>query len=577
MKEKIDKWDLTPLFQDKEELKKALNRAISNAKEFEARNKGNLTNIEAGDFYDLMCEYEKNCQDLAKIMTYAFLTFASDTKEGAFYSECELEVNKANEHLLFFELEFNTLSKEKQSDFIKNAKNYSYYLELLLKNSKYRLTLKEERILLKSAPVGADAFSRLFDEHLSALRFKLDNQEMGEEEILSLLHDSNREIRKKAAASLSNTLRENLPLLTYIYNIIRKDLKITAELRGYESLEEFRHLSNQTTQKSVDMMVDCINQNVELVEQYYFLKNKIIGYDKLYDYDRYAPLGITEERAYSYEEAKEVVLETFKGFSNNFYEIAKSAFKEGWIDSHPRENKRGGAFSHGCVPEAHPYLMLNHTNQRRDVFTLAHELGHTIHQNLSYKVGYLNADTPLTTAETASVFAEMLLFDKMKEELQGKERISLYAGKLEDIFATLFRQNVFTNFERRIHRLEGELSSEEISKIWQEENQKMFGKSVELSEDYSIWWSYIPHFIHSPFYCYAYSYGQLLVMALFGLYKKDRMGFVQKYETFLSLGGSKSPKELVALFGFDIESLAFWEIGMGEVKHLLEEFKLALE
>ncbi|PZT49090.1 oligoendopeptidase F [Helicobacter valdiviensis] len=576
MKEKIDKWDLTPLFQDKEELKKALNRAISNAKEFEARNKGNLTNIEAGDFYDLMCEYEKNCQDLAKIMTYAFLTFASDTKEGAFYSECELEANKANEHLLFFELEFNTLSKEKQSDFIKNAKNYSYYLELLLKNSKYQLTLKEERILLKSAPVGADAFSRLFDEHLSALRFKLDNQEMGEEEILSLLHDGNREIRKKAATSLSNTLRENLPLLTYIYNIIRKDLKITAELRGYESLEEFRHLSNQTTQKSVDMMVDCINQNVELVEQYYFLKNKIIGYDKLYDYDRYAPLGITEERAYSYEEAKEVVLETFKGFSNNFYEIAKSAFKEGWIDSHPRENKRGGAFSHGCVPEAHPYLMLNHTNQRRDVFTLAHELGHTIHQNLSYKVGYLNADTPLTTAETASVFAEMLLFDKMKEELQGKERISLYAGKLEDIFATLFRQNVFTNFERRIHRLEGELSSEEISKIWQEENQKMFGKSVELSEDYSIWWSYIPHFIHSPFYCYAYSYGQLLVMALFGLYKKDRMGFVQKYETFLSLGGSKSPKELVALFGFDIESLAFWEIGMGEVKHLLEEFKLAL-
>lgn len=577
MKEKIDKWDLTPLFQDKEELKKALNRAISNAKEFEARNKGNLTNIEAGDFYDLMCEYEKNCQDLAKIMTYAFLTFASDTKEGAFYSECELEANKANEHLLFFELEFNTLSKEKQSDFIKNAKNYSYYLELLLKNSKYQLTLKEERILLKSAPVGADAFSRLFDEHLSALRFKLDNQEMGEEEILSLLHDGNREIRKKAAASLSNTLRENLPLLTYIYNIIRKDLKITAELRGYESLEEFRHLSNQTTQKSVDMMVDCINQNVELVEQYYFLKNKIIGYDKLYDYDRYAPLGITEERAYSYEEAKEVVLETFKGFSNNFYEIAKSAFKEGWIDSHPRENKRGGAFSHGCVPEAHPYLMLNHTNQRRDVFTLAHELGHTIHQNLSYKVGYLNADTPLTTAETASVFAEMLLFDKMKEELQGKERISLYAGKLEDIFATLFRQNVFTNFERRIHGLEGELSSEEISKIWQEENQKMFGKSVELSEDYSIWWSYIPHFIHSPFYCYAYSYGQLLVMALFGLYKKDRMGFVQKYETFLSLGGSKSPKELVALFGFDIESLAFWEIGMGEVKHLLKEFKLALE
>ncbi|CAM2944487.1 M3 family oligoendopeptidase [Helicobacter burdigaliensis] len=577
MNTKEDIWDLTPLFKDRKELKEALKNTIIKAKEFEDRNKGNLEKLSAEAFYELMCEYEKNLQELAKIMTYAFLCFASNTKEGAFYAECELEANKANEYLLFFEIEFNALKEEIKQNFIKNSKNYAYYLELLAKNAKYQLSLKEERILLKSAPVGADAFSRLFDEHLSALKFKFDDKEMSEEEILSLLHESNREIRRKAAISLSDTLRANLPLLTYIYNIIRKDLKITAELRGYESLEEFRHLSNQTTQKSVDRMVECINQNVDLVEQYYLLKNKILGYDKLYDYDRYAPLGISSEKPYSYEEAKKIVLETFKDFSQKFYEIAKRAFEEGWIDSHPRENKRGGAFSHGCVPDTHPYLMLNHTNQRRDIFTLAHELGHTIHQKLSYKVGYLNADTPLTTAETASVFAEMLLFDKMKEELQGKEKISLYAGKLEDIFATLFRQNVFTNFERRIHKLEGELSSQEISKIWQEENQKMFGKSVELSEDYSIWWSYIPHFIHSPFYCYAYSYGQLLVMALFGLYKKDKQNFVAKYETFLSLGGSKSPKELVALFGLDIESSEFWGIGIGEVKLLMEEFKLALK
>ncbi len=568
-----DLWNLTPLFSNKETLEESLRNEINRAAKFEEQYKGQLATLDHHFFYQAIKEYEKIFENLSRVMTYAFLCFAANTKEGAFLAKCEMEVNKAQDKLLFFDLEFNALEENKKKDFICNAKEYSYYLELLAKNAKHQLTLPEEKILLKTQPVGVDSFKRLFDEHLSRLKFEFQGKQLSEEEILSFLYDKNQATRKEAAKSLSVILRENLELLAYIYNVVRKDLRITAELRGYKSLEESRHNDNQITQKSVDSMVKSINDSVGIVEEYYTLKTKLLGLEKLYDYDRYAPLLCSEDSEFTYEESKKIVLETFREFSPRFYEIAKKAFDEGWVDSHPRENKKGGAFSHSAVPSVHPYLMLNHTNKRRDAFTMAHELGHTIHQYLSYGVGYLNADTPLTTAETASVFAEMLLFDKMKEILSKEEKIALYAGKLEDIFATLFRQNVFTNFERRVHQEESELSADEFSQIWQEENQKMFGKSVILTEDYRLWWSYIPHFIHTPFYCYAYSYGQLLVMALFGVYKKEGKSFIEKYEKFLSLGGSKSPKELVGIFGLDIEDDDFWKIGIKEVESLLKGLK----
>ena len=569
----MDKWNLKPLFESKEILENNIQENIKNSQKFEDKYKNQMASLQPLEFEKMLKEYEGICENLSCIMTYAYLRFAANTKEGAFLSKCEMEVNKAQEKLLFFEIEFNALPNNIQSGFIKQCKKYSYFLELLAKNAKHQLTLPEEKVLLKMQPVGVDSFKRLFDEHLSALRFKFQDKEVSEEEVLSLLYDKNRETRKEAAQSLSETLSKNLELLAYIYNVVRKDLKISAELRGYSNLEESRHIDNQITQKSVDIMVQTINDSVGVVEEYYKLKTQLLGLETLYDYDRYAPLLCSEDSEFSYEESKKLVLETFLEFSPRFYEIAKRAFDEGWIDSHPRENKRGGAFSHGAVPSVHPYLMLNHTNRRRDVFTMAHELGHTIHQYLSYGVGYLNADTPLTTAETASVFAEMLLFEKMKNMLSGEEKIALYASKLEDIFATLFRQNVFTNFERRVHQKEGELSVDEFSQIWQEENQKMFGKSVVLTQNYSCWWSYIPHFIHTPFYCYAYSYGQLLVMALFGVYRKEGQDFVNKYEKFLSLGGSQSPRELVGIFGLDIEDDDFWKIGICEVKRLMQGLK----
>ncbi len=578
--ESKDLWNLKPLFSNDESLQDAIKQSKKEAKAFEQSYKDNLSTLTAESFSEAIKAYEKICENLSRIMTYAFLRFASNTKEGAFYANCEMQVNSAQESLLFFDLEFNALSETKRQEFIQYSKEYAYYLELLSKDSKHQLSLKEEKVLLKTQPVGVDSFKRLFDEHLSRLRFKItlngSPKEVGEEEVLSLLYDKEREVRRMAQESLSEGLEQNLDLLAYIYNVVRKDLKITTNLRNYASLEESRHLDNQTTQKSVDSMVKTINENVGIVEEYYTLKAKMLGLKTLYDYDRYAPISCGEEIEFTYQDSKEIVLETFKEFSPKFHRIANRAFEEGWIDSHPRENKRGGAFSHSAVPSVHPYLMLNHTNRRRDAFTMAHELGHTIHQTLSYKVGYLNADTPLTTAETASVFAEMLLFEKMKANLNREQKIELYAGKLEDVFATLFRQNVFTNFERLVHSQEGELNKEEFSALWQQENQKMFGKSVILTSNYRLWWSYIPHFIHTPFYCYAYSYGQLLVFALFGIYRLNPSEFVAKYEEFLSLGGSKSPKDLVGIFGLDIESDDFWQIGINEVRLLLEGLKAIL-
>jgi len=566
------RWDLKPLFEKEEDGLALLEKAQKMAKSFEKKYKGKLSKQDVKSFSKLLERYEEISEMIGRSMTYGFLLFAEDSTKGGIYARFQELATKATEHLLFFDIEFNKIPQKSQKSFIKKCKQYSFYLESIADNKPHLLSLEEERVLLKKSRVGADSFSRLFDEYLSSLKFELDGKKVSEEEVLTQLYSSDREKRKGAAKSLTDGLNGSSRLLTFIYNMIRTDTEIEREMRQYEHPEDMRHLDNKITKKSVDSLIEAVNKNFGMVHRYYTLKSKLLGIKKLQDYDRYAPIGKSEVK-YSFEEAKSAVLESFGEFSPLFENIANEAFEGGWMDVYPRDNKRGGAFSHGATPEAHPYILLNHTDGRRDVFTLAHELGHTIHQYLSSGVGYLNADTPLTTAETASVFCEMLLFEKMKNELSGEELISLYAGKLEDIFATLFRQIVFTNFERRVHAKEGELSTEEISEIWQEENKRMFGDSLELSEDYKIWWSYIPHFVHTPFYCYAYSYGQLLVLALYGLYKRGFEDFELRYIEFLSRGGSKSPKDLVGLFGFNIESEKFWEIGLKGVEAMVEEFE----
>ncbi len=567
-------WDLTHLFSSENAAKEFLKHTEVKAKEFEKKYKNRLYTLNENEFLESLKEYEEILENIGRSLTYVYLEFATDTSKGNVLAEFQQLATKIEEHLIWFELEFIYLPIDKQQRFIDNSGVYKYYLIHLQEEAPYKLSEKEEKILMKKDLTSSSAFSRLFDEHLSKIKFFFDKKYVSEEEVLSKLYSDNREIRKKAQISLTNGLKPHQHLLSYILNQIKKDWKIEyVEIRNYSSPEEVRHKSNRVSKKSVDALVDIVNENTDIVKEYYEIKKDLLKYDTLYDYDRYAPIKFSSsQKEIPFEKTKEIVLNTFQKFSPTFYEIAKKAFDEKWIDVYPKEGKRGGAFSHSATPKAHPYVLLNYTNQRRDIFTLAHELGHAIHQYLSREVGYLNQDTPLTTAETASIFAEMLLFDELKNELSKEELLEIYAAKLEDIFATLFRQIVFTNFERRIHS-EDELSAEKYNKIWLEENQKMFKDSVVLTKNYEIWWSYIPHFIHSPFYCYAYSYAQLLVLTLYKLYKDGFENFEEKYIEFLKEGGSIPPKKQLERFNLNIEDSSFWYKGIVVVKEMLNEFK----
>lgn len=571
MSKNIDEWNLDVLFKNIKEVDAFLAKLKKQAEIFEKKYNGKIA--QTSDIKSIVREYENICEGIARVATYTFLLFAKNTQNSHIYAKYELIINEIQHCIVFFEVEFANLNEKTAKDFIAKSSQYSYFLSKIFAQKKHTLSKEQEKIILALSPVGANAFSRLFDEYMSKLSFKLDSKILTEEEILSKLHHKHRNTRKKAQKELTKKLKKSVHILGYILNIIKKDTGINAKLRHYEFAESFRHIDNQISQKSVDSMIKIVESNFQLVHQYYRIKSKLLGIKKLKDYDRYAPLDFKEKGEFPYNEAKKIVIETYSDFSPKLGKIVESAFKNGWVDSAPFANKRGGAFSHGATPKAHPFVLLNYTGGRRDIFTIAHEFGHAIHQELSKKVGYLNMDTPLTTAETASVFGEMLLFDKWKQNLQNDELISLYAGKLEDIFSTLFRQVVMTNFERKIHAQNDELSVESLNDIWIKENEKMFGDSLKLSKNYALWWSYIPHFIHSPFYCYAYSYGQLLSLTLFGLYKQNAKNFTSQYIEFLSAGGSKPPKDLVKIFGFDIESPKFWEIGIGEVKNLLDEFK----
>lgn len=602
-------WNLGELFANEAEFSGAIDSASAQARDFELKFKDRLHALSAEEFLDALELYESISEQIGKIMSFAHLSFARDTSLGAQQAKTEQVCNDISQSLLFFELEFNELDAAKQDEFIAGGGRFRYYLSLLKQRKAHQLSLPQESVLLKTSPVGGEAFSRLFDESMARMSFDFRGQKLGEEEILSLLHSSDREVRKDAAASLSAVLEQNSHLLGYIYNMIKTDLKIRCELRGYDKAEAVMHEENQINIASVDALIAETERSFALVGKFYAKKREILGYDVLYDYDRYAPLG-GDESEFSFEQAKQIVLAAFEKFSPKFKQIALIAFERNWIDAMPAQNKQSGAFSHSGSRDTHPFVLLNFTRKRRDVFTLAHELGHAIHQYLSYGVGYFNSFTPLTTAETASVFCEMLVFDYMRENFSNLNSSSnlksaaasdgaadpcelaasdtdmpsqtasdktalraMLAAKIEDIFATLYRQIGFTTFERRVHASADELSTGQIDELWMEESRKMFAGELILQDHYKSWWSYIPHFVHTPFYCYSYAYAQLLVLALYGLYKSGRLeNFVQIYTEFLSSGGSDAPQSLVAKFGFDINKSEFWRIGIEQVAALVDEF-----
>ena len=580
-------WNLSDLYLNLEDpqIEKDFKDAFSKAKSFEEKYRGKINSETITPTFLLKAvkELESISEQAGKLISYAYLMFATDTsnpKHGAFLQSIQEKTTEIRKHLMFFELEWIALPDEIANHLLEDEalSRYSHFLQTERRYKPHKLNEPEEKILDEKANTGSRAFMRLFDEVINNIRFKvkLDGRikHLSESETLALLYDTDPNKRKAGAIGLTKGLKENAHVLTYIFNILVQDHTSNDRLRSFTDPMASRHLDNEIDKPTVDALMTSCEKNFDMVEKYYNLKKRLLGLKKFHDYDRYSPI-FPERKTIGYKESKKIVLEAFGLLSPRMAEIAKEFFDNSWIDAELRSGKRGGAFSHSTVPSVHPYVFLNYTGRLRDVMTLAHELGHGIHQYLSRKQGYFQCHTPLTTAETASVFGEMLVFHTLKEsEKDPKTRLSLLCSKLEDIFATVFRQVVLTRFEEKLHharRNEGELTSSRINELWIEANKPMFGDSVELTKDYAWWWMYIPHFIHSPFYCYAYSFGELLVIALYQKYQNERNLFVPRYIELLSSGGSDAPEKLLARVGVDITDPNFWQGGLDLLREMVNE------
>jgi len=450
---------------------------------------------------------------------------------------------------------------------------YRHYLEALRRYLPHQLSEPEESLLLEYAPVGRSAWNTLFDKVISGLRFGA--RQRTEEEVLTDLYDQDREVRRLAADDLTAGLQSQNHVLTHIFNTLAADKMIDDRLRRHAGWAHAMNLENELKDTTVETLVTAVTSRYDIVHRYYRVKKGLLGLDELTDYDRYAPLPALPSQRIGWEAGKAMVLDSFAAFSPELAAIAGQFFERSWIHAPVLQGKRGGAFAHPCVPDVHPYVMVNYTGTLNDVSTVAHELGHGVHQVLAARRGHFNSDTPLVLAETASVFAEMLVFQGQLALLaDAAQRRAFICQKLESIFATVFRQTAMNRFEKRMHegrRERGELSCDQLSEFWLATQNEMFGDSVTLRPDYGIWWSYIPHFLSTPGYVYSYAFGELLVLALYGLYQQQGDSFVALYAKLLAAGGSASPYDLVKPFGINLDDPAFWQQGLNVIDGMLRQ------
>jgi oligoendopeptidase F len=580
-------WDLRDLYPgvDAPEITRDLDTAAERARAFDARYRGRLAagQMDGDEIYAAVAELEGISEILTKVLSYAHLLFSADTARpahGGLLTACQERLTAINKHLMFFDLEWAGLPETIAAALLADPAltQYRHHLVKARAHAPYRLSEPEELLLDEKANTGNRAFSRLFDEILADARFPVASdgavQELREEEVLALLHSPDRASRKAAAAGLTAGLVERRRTLTFIFNTLVLDHGVDCRLRRYPDVMTARHLANETDGAAVEALLTACEAGLPMVARYYRLKRRLLGLDELCDYDRYAPLAETSEKI-PWPQARDLVLAAYRAFSPRMAAIAEEFFTRRWIDAASRPGKRGGAFCASTVPSVHPYVLLSYQGRPRDVQTLAHELGHGVHQYLARDRGLFAADTPLTTAETASVFGEMLVFQSLKEMLDDpRRRLTLVCAKIEDSFATVFRQAIMSRFEQSLHkarREEGELPAERIDELWMAANRPMFGDALRLTDDYRHWWMYIPHFIHSPFYTYAYSFGELLVLALFEKYNSEGDTFVPAYLDLLAAGGSAPPSELLSRMGVDITAGDFWEGGLAVLSRMVAE------
>jgi oligoendopeptidase F len=579
------RWDLGDLYAgpDDPALDADLATTLAAARELAARLRGRVASLDAPALADALDALERLEEPLAKAAAYAGLVFAADTsapRHGALLQRVQERGSEIRNELVFFALEWAAAPDAHAERVLADPAlaRRRHFLRALRRYRPHLLSEPEERLLEETANTGRRAFSRLFDEVMGAIRFRVtgdgEERELGEEEVLARLYDPVREVRRAAAASLTAGLRANARLLAFVFNTLVQDKAVTDRLRRYADPMAERHLANEVDAATVAALLEACERGLPLVARYYRLKAKLLGCDRLYDWDRYAPIP-GAGGAVGFAEARALVLDAYRACTPELAEVASLFFERRWIDAELRPGKRGGAFSASTVPSVHPYVLLNYTGTLRDVMTVAHELGHGVHQYLARGQGLFEQDTPLTTAETASVFGEMLVFRRLlARESDPRVRLALLCGKLEDAFATVFRQVVMTRFEQALHaarRAEGELAIPRVNELWLAANRPMFGDAVELTDDYGWWWMYVPHFVHSPFYCYAYAFGELLVLALVRRWDEEGDAFVPRYLDLLRAGGSDEPPRLLARLGVDVADPKFWDGGLAVLGELVAE------
>jgi oligoendopeptidase F len=578
-------WDLSDLYTgiDDPQLDKDLDGLIDKAAAFEEKYKGRIADadVRAELLATALDEYEELLTAQYKPGSFAHLLFSTETTDaqrGALLQRTQEIGSAASTHLIFFDLEIGQMPAEAFDRIIDDPQlaTYRHYLEHQRALAAHHLTEAEEKILEETANTRGRAFVRLFTETTSRQTFLVDGEELTQSELLVRFYDPDRETRKTASAALTKTLEGNAHVLNFIFNTLLHEKQTIDRLRHYPSPEAGRHLDNSVDEAVVDTMVDVCVNNHDIVSDYYHLKRGVLGLDELNHYDRYAPV-IGERTEFSFDEARTIVLDAFGKFSTHLAEITEPFFSKRWIDAALKTGKQGGAYCAGVTPDLHPYVFMNYTGAPRDVMTLAHELGHGVHDVLASKQNLLNYHPVLPLAETASTFGEMLVFNNLQPTLSSsEERLALLCGKIEDTFATVFRQIAMYRFEQKAHRLrreQGEQPAEAYCELWQQTMQSMFGDALALGDDHQWWWLYIPHVFRLPFYVYAYAFGELLVLSLYAQYQREGTSFVPRYFDLLSAGGSAPPADLVANMGFDIASPDFWQAGCDLIRQQVEEAK----
>ncbi len=580
----LPQWDLSDLYpgRDSAELKRALAEAEAEAASFRTRYEGKLATLSGRELAQAIQAYERTQEKLGRVMSYAYLDYCTDMTDaetGRFFQNMQETVNAISTVLLFFTLELNRIEDAdlaaKQKD--PELAHYGPWLRDTRAFRPHQLSDEIEKLLHEKYVAGRAAWTRLFDETVASLRFPVAGKELSSAEALHLLSEPDAALRKEAAQSIGKVFGANTRIFALITNTLAKDKEIEDRWRGFKRPISSRNLSNFVEDEVVDALIAAVREAFPaLSHRYYRLKAKWFGVDVMPYWDRNAPLPDEDQRSFTWNEAQRTVLAAYAAFSPDMAAVGKRFFDHRWIDAPLKPSKAPGAFAHPTVPSVHPYLLLNYQGKVRDVMTLAHELGHGVHQVLAGPQGALMSDTPLTLAETASVFGEMLTFQAMlKAESDPKRRKAMLAAKVEDMINTVVRQVAFVEFERRLHdeRRAGELTADRIGEIWMSVQGESLGPAIRFEDEYRHYWTYIPHFIHTPFYVYAYAFGDCLVNSLYAVYQGAQSGFAEKYLDMLRAGGTRRHKELLAPFGLDASDPKFWGKGLSVISGFIDQLE----